>query len=145
MLGITITGATDLGDYNSRTVAIEVTGLRNGLIRKSQSTLKVPLGQLSQAMKYLKRMGGKIVSVTLVSSSLRDSEPTQPSELPVEEVQMATQSSKTAMIKSAEIIKFKPLQRSPKRLATKKASRRVGKTRKRLINNKRKLNSKTKV
>lgn len=79
MSGIT-TDATELSTYNSRTVVIEVTGVRHEAMRSSHYTVKVPYNRMSQAMQRIRHMGGKITSITIgVSSSLCETKSVQPS------------------------------------------------------------------
>ncbi|MBW4508534.1 MAG: hypothetical protein KME64_18775 [Scytonematopsis contorta HA4267-MV1] len=73
MYGMATIGTQNLSDYNSRTVVIEViTGGSHKNIRNSHSTLKVPYSSLSQTIGRITSRGGKIVSVSMLSSSPSD-------------------------------------------------------------------------
>ncbi|MBE9042814.1 rod-capping linker protein [Pleurocapsales cyanobacterium LEGE 10410] len=66
MSGMITTGDTNVSGYASRTVAIEVTGVRRqDLMRTSNYTVKVPYSRLSQTIQNISRMGGKIATVSL--------------------------------------------------------------------------------
>ena len=70
MAGMARTGATSLSDYNSRVVAIEVTGLcRQSVMRTSNYRVKVPCCRLGQTIQSISRMGGRIARVTILSST----------------------------------------------------------------------------
>lgn len=70
MPGMTTTGTTDLSDYNSRTVEIDVTGLcRQDVMRTSNYKVRVPYSRMAQEVQRISRMGGKVASVAVVSSS----------------------------------------------------------------------------
>lgn len=70
MSGMTTTGAIANSDYNSRTVAIEVTGVRRqDVMKTSNYTVKVPYSRMSQTLQNIARMGGKVANVTMLSSS----------------------------------------------------------------------------
>lgn len=57
-------------DYKNRPVAIQVTGVRRqDVMRTSNYTLKVPYSSMSRAIQQIHRMGGKIVSVRVGSST----------------------------------------------------------------------------
>ncbi|MGL5943163.1 MAG: phycobilisome linker polypeptide [Waterburya sp.] len=69
MLGMINTGDTNISEYCSRTVAIEVTGIcRQSMARTSNYTIKVPYSRMSQTIQNINRMGGKIASVSLVGT-----------------------------------------------------------------------------
>lgn len=71
------TGDTNISGYGSRTVAIEVTGVcRQDVMRTSNYTVKVPYSRMSQTIKNISRMGGKVASVSLGGTAPQDSEPT---------------------------------------------------------------------
>lgn len=129
---VTTTGAMSMSSYDNRIVVIEVTGIYNNLASKSNRTFKVPYSRLSQERQRLMRMGGKIVSVKLVSFSLAETESDQIWALPMEKVQLAVESLTTAQVQDADIIKAKPLQRSRTRLASKRTTRttKIGRRRK---------------
>lgn len=66
MLGMINTGDTNISEYGSRTVAIEVTGVcRQSVARTSNYTVKVPYSRMSQTIQNISRMGGKVASVSL--------------------------------------------------------------------------------
>ncbi|NER30420.1 MAG: hypothetical protein F6J89_23050 [Symploca sp. SIO1C4] len=133
MLGLANTVAISMGDYNSRIVSIEVTGICHKGMRTSNYTLKVPYNRLSQAMQYLKRLGGTIVSVKLVSSSLTETESAKPSTIPQEKIPLEVESPATYQAQKADIIRAKPLQRSRNRSALKKTTRSTNTRRRRTI------------
>ncbi len=67
-MGMTQTADKNLSDYSSRTVTIEVTGVRRqNVTRKSKYTVTVPYSRLSQEIQLLHRLGGKIVSINVRS------------------------------------------------------------------------------
>ncbi|MBW4497146.1 MAG: HEAT repeat domain-containing protein [Oscillatoria princeps RMCB-10] len=73
---MTQTADKNLSDYSSRTVAIEVTGVRRqNVMRKSKYTVRVPYSRLSQAIQQIHRLGGKIVSIDAGSPSVRPDAP----------------------------------------------------------------------
>ncbi len=63
-------GIINLSDSESRTVEIEVTGLRHDLARTSHYTLKVDYSGWNKAIQQIGRTGGKIAKVTVLSSPL---------------------------------------------------------------------------
>ena len=66
MSGMITTGDTDISTYGSRTVAIKVTGVsRQDIIRSSNYTIKVPYSRMSQTIRNINRMGGKIANISL--------------------------------------------------------------------------------
>jgi hypothetical protein len=68
---VTEISTTNLGTYDSRKVAIQVTGLycqKNG--NKSIYTVVVPYCRFNQTIQQISRRGGKIVNVTVQYSSL---------------------------------------------------------------------------
>ncbi|WP_017718847.1 HEAT repeat domain-containing protein [Kamptonema formosum] len=65
---MTLTADKNLSDYSSRTVVIEVTGVRRqNVMRKSKYAVRVPYSRLSQAIQHIHRTGGKIVSINVIS------------------------------------------------------------------------------
>ena len=77
MSGMITTGDTNISGYGSRTVAIEVTGIRRqDVMRTSNYTVKVPYSRMSQTIQNISRMGGKVASVSLGGTAPQDSEPT---------------------------------------------------------------------
>ena len=58
------TGNNSLSTYGSRTVTIEVSGVRRqDVMRTSNYTVKVPYSRMSQAIKNINRLGGKVNNV----------------------------------------------------------------------------------
>ncbi len=75
MAGMATTGATSLSDYNSRVVAIEVTGLcRQSVMRRSNYRVKVPCSRLGRTIQSISPMGDHIARVTILSSTLIEQE-----------------------------------------------------------------------
>ena len=77
MAGMTTTGNTNISDYGSRTVEIAVTGVcRQDIMRLSNYTVKIPYSRMSQTIKNINQMGGKVAKVTLLPNkpSVRVSE-----------------------------------------------------------------------
>ena len=69
------TGDTNISGYGSRTVAIEVTGVRRqDVMRTSNYTVKVPYSRLSQTIQNINRMGGKVAGVSLAGTAPQDLE-----------------------------------------------------------------------
>lgn len=65
----TIIDPGDFSDYSSRQVTIEVTGgCHRELMRKAHYTKTIPYSCLSQTIKSINRLGGKITRVTLSPS-----------------------------------------------------------------------------
>lgn len=76
MSGMITTGNTSISGYDSRTVAIEVTGVRRqDVMRTSNYTIKVPYSRMSQTIQNISRMGGKVASVSLGGTAPQDAEP----------------------------------------------------------------------
>ncbi|MGB5631714.1 MAG: phycobilisome linker polypeptide [Waterburya sp.] len=70
MSGMITTGDTNISTYGGRTIAIEVTGVcRQDVVRTSSYTVKVPYSRMSQTIRNINRMGGKIASVSLGGAS----------------------------------------------------------------------------
>lgn len=83
MSGMITIGDTSISGYNSRTIAIEVTGVcRQDIMRSSNYTVKVPYSRMSQTIQSINRMGGKVASVSLeaVSSAQASSKETDTAE-----------------------------------------------------------------
>lgn len=75
MSGMITTGNTNTSSYASRTVEIEVTGVcRQDVMRRSNYTLKIPYSRMSQTMKNIYTMGGKVTKVTLLPGTVSSSE-----------------------------------------------------------------------
>ena len=71
MSGMITTGDTDISTYGGRTVAIEVTGVcRQDIIRNSNYTIKVPYSRMSQTIRNINRMGGKVANISLGAAAL---------------------------------------------------------------------------
>ena len=69
------TGDTNISGYGSRTVTIEVTGIRRqDVMRTSNYTIKVPYSRMSQTIQNISRMGGKVASVSLGDTAPQDLE-----------------------------------------------------------------------
>ena len=67
------TGDTNISGYGSRTVEIEVTGVRRqDVMRTSNYTVKVPYSRMSQTIQNISRMGGKVASVSLGATAPQD-------------------------------------------------------------------------
>ena len=65
MSGMITTGDTNISGYDSRTIAIEVTGVcRQDIMRTSNYTVRVPYSRMSQTIQNINRMGGKVASVS---------------------------------------------------------------------------------
>ena len=80
------TGDTNISGYGSRTVSIEVTGVRRqDVMRTSNYTVKVPYSRMSETIKNISRMGGKVASVSLEGTAPQDSEAVISSEATQEE------------------------------------------------------------
>ena len=71
------TGDTNISGYGSRTISIEVTGVRRqDVMRTSNYTVKVPYSRMSQTIQNINRMGGKVASVSLGGTAPQDSDAT---------------------------------------------------------------------
>ena len=74
---------TDISSYGSRTVTIEVTGVsRQDIMRTSNYTVKVPYSRMSQTIKNISRMGGKVANISLGANASVDRGDDQPTEEP---------------------------------------------------------------
>lgn len=74
MSGMITTGDTNISGYGSRTIAIEVTGIRRqDIMRTSNYTVKVPYSRMSQTIQNINRMGGKVASISLEGAAPQDS------------------------------------------------------------------------
>ena len=68
------TGDTSISGNGSRTVTIEVTGVRRqDVMRTSNYSIKVPYSRMSQTIQNISRMGGKVASVSLGDTAPQDS------------------------------------------------------------------------
>ena len=75
MSGMITTGNTNVSTYGGRTIAIEVTGVRRqDVMRTSNYTIKVPYSRMSQTIKNINRLGGKVASVSLGNDPTASSE-----------------------------------------------------------------------
>ncbi|MEO1634597.1 MAG: phycobilisome linker polypeptide [Cyanobacteria bacterium J06631_9] len=69
MPGMNTLGSAGISDYQSRTVTIEVTGVRQQSVLKTGSyTVRVPYSQMAQALQTINRRGGKVASVQLAGN-----------------------------------------------------------------------------
>ena len=69
------TQSNETSDYNSRSVAIQVTGVRRqDLMRGSNYTVRVPYTRMSKAIQNIHRIGGKITSISVDSYGASSSE-----------------------------------------------------------------------
>lgn len=63
-------GSTGLSDYQSRTVTIDVTGVRQQSVLKTGNyQIRVPYSQMSQTMQRINRQGGKVASIQLMGNA----------------------------------------------------------------------------
>jgi phycocyanin-associated, rod len=77
MSGMITTGDTNISDYGSRTVEIEVTGVcRQDVMRTSNYKVRVPYSRMSQTMQNINRMGGKVAKVSLLPGASTNTEGT---------------------------------------------------------------------
>ena len=108
MAGMARTGATSLSDYNSRVVAIEVTGLcRQSVMRTSNYRVKVSCFCLGRTIQSISPMGGHIARVTILSSTLIERESGQLS--PESGVAASATATSTAPeVREAESFAVKP-------------------------------------
>ncbi len=69
MAGMNTLGSAGISDYQTRTVTIEVAGVRQQSVLKTSSyTVRVPYSQMSQAMQTINRQGGKVASIQLMGN-----------------------------------------------------------------------------
>ena len=67
MSGMVTIGDTNISSYGTRTVELQVTGIcRQDFIRTSNYTIKVPYSRMSQTLKNINQMGGKVTKVTVL-------------------------------------------------------------------------------
>ncbi|MEM9155948.1 MAG: phycobilisome linker polypeptide [Cyanobacteria bacterium P01_F01_bin.33] len=65
---MTTTGTVGTSSYDTRTVAIEVTGVcQQDVAKTSTFTVKVPYSRIRQTMQSINRMGGKVAGVSIAS------------------------------------------------------------------------------
>ena len=75
MAGMTTTGLPKFSDYSVRNVVIKVTGLcRQDVMKTSHYEVKIPFSLMSQTIETIHRMGGKVSSVCVDSSSSSEGE-----------------------------------------------------------------------
>ena len=66
MSGMITTGDSNVSTYGSRTVKIDVTGVRRqDVMRTSNYSVKVPYSRMSQTIQNINRMGGKVAGISL--------------------------------------------------------------------------------
>ncbi|EDX86165.1 CpcD/allophycocyanin linker domain protein [Synechococcus sp. PCC 7335] len=69
MTGMKVPVSSSVSSYDSRTVTIEVTGVRQQSVLKTGSyQVHVPYGQMSQALQTIHKQGGKVASVQLMNN-----------------------------------------------------------------------------
>ena len=69
MAGMTTTGCADVSDYVSRSVTIDVASVaRQSVSKSSNYQVKVPFSQMSQAMRNIAELGGKVVGVSVAGA-----------------------------------------------------------------------------
>ena len=74
MSGMTTTANTSISESGSRMMTIEVTGVRRqDVMRTSNYTVKVPYSRMSQTIKNISRMGGKVANISLGGTSTAES------------------------------------------------------------------------
>ena len=74
MSGMATTGNTNTSSHETRTVELEVTGIcRQDVMRTSNYTFKVPYSRMSQTLKNINRIGGKVNKVTILSNDSTES------------------------------------------------------------------------
>jgi phycocyanin-associated, rod len=74
---MSMTTVSNLSGESGRTFAIEVKGSPNqARLRTSSYTLKVPYSSLSQAIHSIGQRGGKVVNVTMLTTSFSELEAT---------------------------------------------------------------------
>lgn len=70
MAGMTTTGCVGVSGYNSRSVTIEVASVaRQDVAKTSNYQLKIPFSQMSQTMRNIAALGGKVVGVSVSGGS----------------------------------------------------------------------------
>ncbi len=69
MTGMKVPVSSSVSSYDSRTVTIEVTGVRQQSVLKTGSyQTHVPYSQMSQALQTIHKQGGKVASVQLMNN-----------------------------------------------------------------------------
>ena len=70
MAGMTTTGCVGVSDYNSRSVTINVASVaRQDVAKSSNYQMKVPFSQMTQTMRNIAELGGKVVGVSVSGGS----------------------------------------------------------------------------
>ncbi len=78
MSGMVTTGDTNISSYGTRSVELEVTGIcRQDVMRTSNYTVKVPYSRMSQTLKNINQMGGKVTKVTVLPAVSTESTPSE--------------------------------------------------------------------
>ncbi|NEP63496.1 MAG: rod-capping linker protein [Symploca sp. SIO2G7] len=69
MVGMTTTGCVGVSDYGSRAVIIDVANVsRQSVAKSSNYQVKVPYSQMSQAMRNIAELGGKVVGISVAGA-----------------------------------------------------------------------------
>lgn len=69
MAGMTTTGCVGVSDYDSRSVTIDVASVaRQSVAKSSNYQIKVPFSQMSQTMRNIAELGGKVVGVSVTGA-----------------------------------------------------------------------------
>ena len=77
------TGDTDISTYGGRTVTIEVTNVcRQDIVRSSNYTIKVPYSRMSQTIRNINNMGGKVANIYLGTTAPVDQNHSEAAEEP---------------------------------------------------------------
>ena len=88
-------GTSQISNYDSRIVEINVTGVcRQNVKRVSNYTMKVPHNRMNQAMREIHSLGGKIASVTVLGQPQIESQ-AQPAEEPKKKTTPAKRQSRS--------------------------------------------------
>ena len=70
MAGMTTTGCSSLSCYSSRSVTIDVASVaRQDVAKTSNYQVKVPFSQMSQTMRNIAELGGKVVGVSVAGTA----------------------------------------------------------------------------
>lgn len=71
MAGMTTTGCTEVSGYNSRAVTLDVASVaRQAVAKASNYQVKVPFSQMSETMRNVAQLGGKIVGVSVAGAQV---------------------------------------------------------------------------
>ncbi len=77
MAGMTTTGCAGVSDYSSRAVTIDVASVaRQNVAKSSNYQIKVPFSQMSQTMRNIAELGGKVVGVSVSGAAPASSDDT---------------------------------------------------------------------